>query len=93
MAVSLKRIAEELSITRNELLRQSIISLLKEHLRICNTERLVLCSKFGVSSLEEMDDLIVKGKVEEDDILEDFQRVDFLISKAKKIKSILKGME
>lgn len=39
--------------------------------------------------MSEMDELIVEGKVEEDDILEDFQRVDFLASRSKKIKSLL----
>ncbi|MBI4778048.1 hypothetical protein HY792_03920 [Candidatus Desantisbacteria bacterium] len=89
MAISLKKIAEELFINRNELIRQGIISLLKEQLCICNTERLALCNKFGVSSLEEMDKLVIEGNVEEDDILDDFQRVDFLTSNVKKIKKLL----
>ncbi|MBU1752563.1 hypothetical protein KKG56_01695 [bacterium] len=92
MAISLRKIAEEFTISRKELIRQSIIALLKEQLRICNIERLALCSKFGVSSLEEMDELLVKGKVEEDDMIEDFQMVDFLTSKGKKIKKLLKGI-
>jgi hypothetical protein len=90
MAVSVKTVAEELSISQDELIQESLKTYVNERLRFVNSERITLCRKFGVSSLKEMDDLIVKGNVKEEDILEDFQRVDYLTAEAKKLENILK---
>ena len=90
MAVTVKNVAEELSISQDELLQESLKTYLNERLRFVNSERIALCKKFGVSSLKELDDLIVKGHVKEEDILEDFQRVDYLTAEAKKLERMLK---
>jgi len=42
-------------------------------MQLLESERRARCAKFGVHSLEEMDELIKNGLVEEEDILEDFQ--------------------
>jgi hypothetical protein len=45
-----------------------------------------------VSSLEEMDELLGNGSVEEEDILEDFQNVDYLTTEIKRIQGLLKEL-
>jgi len=57
-----------------------------------NAERLRLCSKYGVSSLHEMDGLIYRGEVDEETILQDFQRVDFLTAELRKLEGLTKAV-
>lgn len=45
-----------------------------------------------MTSLEEMDKLIKNGSVEEEDILEDFQNVDYLTTQAERIRRLLKEL-
>ena len=47
---------------------------------------------FGVDSLEERDELIREGKVEESDILEDFQHVDYLTARIEGIEHLLERL-
>lgn len=45
-----------------------------------------------MTSLEEMDKLIKNGSVEEEDILEDFQNVDYLTTQVERIRRLLKEL-
>ena len=92
MSLTVETVAKELNVSQNELLDKSLKTYLNEQLRFINAERLSLCKKFGVSSLMEMDELLAKGAINEEDILEDFQRVDYLTAEAKKIERMLKEM-
>ena len=92
MSLELETVAKELNVSRDELLEKSLKTYLHEQLRFLNTERLALCKKFGVTTLREMDEMIMKGEAKEEDILEDFQRVDYLTAEAKKIERMLKEM-
>jgi hypothetical protein len=63
--------------------------LLEKELRSLRVEILSICQWYGVSSWEEMNQLIIEDKIEEGRILEDFQRVDHLTAKAKRIATLL----
>jgi len=71
------------------LIRQSLRAFLLERLRLLDAERRAKCAKFGVTALEEMDDLLKTGQVEEEDILEDFQHVDYLTTQIQRIRQLL----
>jgi hypothetical protein len=58
-------------------------------LRTFDAERQARCAKFGVTSLAEMDALVQKGTVSEEDILEDFQHVDYLTARIERVKQML----
>lgn len=90
MAVDAGVIAREFAISEEELLRKSLRAFLLQQLHVLEAERKARCAKFGVASLEEMDQLLFEGKVSEEDILEDFQEVDYLIDRAEKIKAMLR---
>ena len=90
MAVDAGVIAREFAISEEELLRKSLRAFLLQQLQILEAERKARCAKFGVAGLEEMDQLLFEGKVSEEDILEDFQRVDYLMARAKRVKSLIK---
>ncbi len=89
MSLDLATVAKEFSLSEEDLTREVIRAFLVERLRLLDAERRARCAKFGVNSLEEMDDLIRRGAVEENDILEDFQVVDHLCDRIAKIRALI----
>ncbi len=90
MTMSAQAVARQLAISPKDLIRQAIQAFLREQARFYNAERLRLCRKYGVSSLQEMDRLVAQGKVDEEAILQDFQRVDFLTAKLREFLSFVR---
>ena len=66
--------------------------MLLNKLRMFEAELRARCAKFGVSSLEEMEELVRRGEVDEDAILEDFQNVDYLTARISRIKELLEDL-
>jgi hypothetical protein len=89
MSLTIHAVADQLAIPDQELQRQALQAFLREQARFYNVERLRLCQKYGVSSLQEMDGLVVEGKVDEEAILSDFQRVDFLTAKLRQLDELM----
>lgn len=89
MPVVLEEAAETLGIPVDELTKQGLKALLERELRSIRVEIISICQKYGVSSWEGMNELIVEDKVEEGKILDDFQRVDSLTAKARRIQQLL----
>jgi hypothetical protein len=87
--VAVKEVAQEFALDEQELIRQSLRAFLLERLRLLDAERRAKCAKFGVTTLEEMDDLLKTGQVEEEDILEAFQHVDYLTTQIQRIRQLL----
>lgn len=87
--VAVKEVAQEFALDEKELIRQSLRAFLLERLRLLDAERRAKCAKFGVTTLEEMDDLLKTGQVEEEAILEDFQDVDYLTTQIQRIRQLL----
>ena len=84
------RAKKVLEISQEDLLRSSIRSLLHEKLRTINIERIATCRKYNVSSIEDLDNLIQQGKVNEFLVDEDFQHLDYLTWKAKELEALLR---
>ena len=92
MPIVLGDAAEVLGVSVKELRKRSLVALLEKELRSLRIEILSICQKYGVHSWEEMNELIVEEKVEEGKILDDFQRVDHLTAKLKRIEALLERM-
>ena len=92
MSVNITTIAKEFAITEEELIRKSLRAFLLEQLRLFDAERKARCAKFGVKDLWEMEQLFVEGKVEEEEMLEDFQTVDYLTHRVKRITEMLDNL-
>ena len=92
MSIDATRIAKEFAITEEELHRKSLRAFLLEQLRLIEAERQARCAKFGVKDLWEMELLFVEGKVEEEDMLEDYQEVDYLTHRSEKVKAMLEEL-
>jgi hypothetical protein len=69
--------------------RQALRALLEKELRSIWVEILSICQKYGVSSWEGMNELIVEDKIEEGKILDDFQRVDHLTAETRRLQELL----
>ncbi|MDE2781306.1 MAG: hypothetical protein OXI91_16775 [Chloroflexota bacterium] len=89
MSLNLATVAKEFSLSEADLTRESIRAFLAEQLRLLDADRRARCAKYGVGTLEEMDALIRRGEVEEDDILEDFQEVDYLYDRIERVRTML----
>jgi hypothetical protein len=89
MAVVLEEAAEVLGISVKDIERQALRALLEKELRSIWVEIFSICQKYGVSSWEGMNELIVEDKIEEGKILDDFQRVDHLTAKTRRLQELL----
>jgi hypothetical protein len=89
MAVGLEEAAEVLGISVKDIEKQALRALLEKELRSIWVEILSICQKYGVSSWEGMNELIVEDKIEEGKILDDFQRVDHLTVETRRLQELL----
>jgi hypothetical protein len=87
--MDVQQIAQEFNLSEQELVQESLRAFLLDRLQLLDSERRARCAKFGVTLLEEMDDLLKTGQVEEEDILEDFQHVDYLTTQIQRIRQLL----
>lgn len=89
MVIEMKQVAQELAMSEEEVAREALRALLRAKIHAFDAERRARCAKFGVNSLAEMDELIKTGKVEEEDILDDFQNVDYLTHRIARLQKLL----
>ncbi len=89
MVVETTQVAQELAMNEEDVTREALRALLRAKIHALDAERRARCAKFGVSSLEEMDELVRAGKVDEEAILDDFQNVDFLTNRIARLQRML----
>ena len=92
VSISVQAVARQLAISPEDLQRQAILAFLRDRTLFYNAERLRLCRQYGVSSLQEMDGLIYRGEVDEETILQDCPRVDFLTAELRKLEGLTKAV-
>lgn len=90
--LDIEELAREFALSEHGLIVQGLRAFVVEQLRLFRAEKSARCAKFGVTSLGEMEQLIVKGAVEEQDILEDFQNVDYLTNRIDRLESLLETL-
>ncbi len=89
MAVDMMQVAQELAMSKEQVMRESLRALLRAKIHALDAERRARCAKFGVSSLQELDELVRAGTVEEDAVLDDFQNVDYLTNRIARLEKLL----
>jgi hypothetical protein len=87
-----QKVAKEFSLSEEELTRESLRAFLLEQLRTLDAERRARCAKFGVTTLAAMDELLQRGAVAEEDLLEDFQHVDYLTTRIERVRQMLEEL-
>jgi hypothetical protein len=89
MAIEMRNVAQELAMSEEDVAREALRALLRAKIHAFDAERRARCIKFGVNSLQEMDELIKAGKVDEDAVLDDFQNVDYLTNRIARLQKLL----
>ncbi len=86
--IDIRELAQEFALSEQDLIVQGVRAFVTEQLRLFRVEKQARCAKFGVNSLEEMDRLITDGLVKEEDILVDFQNVDYLTARVEHLERL-----
>lgn len=76
--VALKKLAKDLNMDPNELMRESLETFLKRKLKVVDTELFLLSKNYGVSNVSEFDRMIKEGRFHEEDTFEDYFKFDNL---------------
>lgn len=93
MAISLEKAATSLHIKKEKLAEEGLKAYLRERLRGLMAEITTIYLKYGVSSLEELDEKINGGELSESDTFDDFTRLDYLEAEKDKLKNIMEKLE
>lgn len=88
----LDALAEKLNLSKDEMLRESLKFFLERKLREIKTEIFKIRTKYGVSSVEEFEELYRKGKIEEKDTWQELQRLDHLEFKKDELEKVLRTL-
>lgn len=81
--------AKELHISQDELLRDSLRSLLEHRLRQVKSEIFAITGKYEVSSVAEMEAQLQSGDLAEEESWQDFQKLDHLEYKRDRLLEML----
>lgn len=85
----LSKVARELGVSEEDLLKQGLRSFLERHLREVRAEIFEINGRYGVSSVEEMEALYREGTLEEANSWRDLQRLDHLEHKRDQLLKLL----
>jgi hypothetical protein len=88
----LSTVAHELHISEEELLRQGLRRVLEHHLRAVKAEIFEISSRYGVSSVTEMEACYRDGTLEEADSWRDLQRLDHLEYTCERLVKLLEAV-
>ncbi len=83
-----KILGVEEDILEREALRQYILS----ELRRVKLESKLIMARYGVLSIEELDEKIRRGELEETEVFEDLTRLDYLLDREEKLKKLLEEL-
>jgi len=89
MVVETMQVAQELAMNEEDVTREALRALLRAKIHSLDAERRARCAKFSVTSLQELDELVRAGKVDEEVILDDFQNVDYLTNRIARLQRML----
>jgi len=82
---TIEEIAKTLEIDPVELEKESLKFFLQKELRNVEAEIYRIGNKHGVKSVLELDEKLKKGKIKEEEMLDDFMELEFLETKKEKI--------
>jgi hypothetical protein len=88
----ISKVARELEVSEEDLLKQGIRSFLERQLRKVNAEIFETSGTYGVSGAEEMEERYRDGTLEEADSWRDFQRLDHLEYKRDRLLQLLEAV-
>lgn len=87
-----ENLASTFSLSKEELIQQGIKAFLQNQLHLFEVERQKILIFHGVHSLEEFDQLVINNPDEESNLLENFQRADYLTHRIEDIAHWIKEL-
>jgi hypothetical protein len=90
---TLEVLSKEFNLSKEVILKEGLKFFLERRLREIKTEIFRIAGKYKVSSIEELEELYKKGKIEEKDSWQDFQKLDHLEFKRDEIVKLLQELE
>ncbi len=90
--VNITSIARELSISEDELIKESLRTYLQDKLLEIESEIFRIKKKFGVKNIYELDKKAEEGKISEEEAFEDYFLLDNLEAEKEKIEKILEKL-
>ena len=88
----ISKVSRLLGIDANTLERESLKVYLKKKMRECEAEIFEIFKKYDVKSAKEFEELYKSGKLDEENTIDDFFKLDYLESQIEKIKSALREL-
>jgi Ribbon-helix-helix protein, copG family. len=88
----IEELAEKLNLSKEEMLRESLKFFLERKLREIKTEIFTIGTKYGVSSVEELEEKYKKGEIEEKDTWQDLHKLDHLEFKKDELEKALRAL-
>ena len=83
-------LAREFNLSREAIIEESLRIFLERKLREIKTEIFKIRGKYGISSVEKLEELYRKGKIEEKNSWQDLQKLDHLEFKRDELKKFFK---
>ncbi|NPV07017.1 MAG: hypothetical protein HPY83_03510 [Anaerolineae bacterium] len=88
----LEAVAREFQVSKEDLLKKSLVVLLERHLREVKAEIFEITGRYGVSSVEEMEARYRAGTLGEADSWRDLQRLDQLEYRRDRLLRLLQSL-
>ncbi len=88
-----KRASKILGVEEDVLEREALRQYILSELRHVKSESKLIMARYGVSSIEELDEKIRRGELEETKVFEDLTRLDYLLDREEKLKNLLEELE
>jgi len=76
--VTLEKLAQDLQMKPDELMRESLETFLRHRLKVAESELFLLAKRYGVRNVQELGKMIQEGKFREQDTFEDYFKFDNL---------------
>jgi len=87
-----KRASEILGVEEDVLEREALRQYILSELRRVRLELKLITARYGVSSIEELDEKIRRGELGETEVFEDLTRLDYLLDREEKLKKLLEEL-
>ena len=91
--VTLEKLAQDLQMKPDELMRESLETFLRHRLKVAESELFLLAKRYGVRNVQELDKMIQEGKFHEQDTFEDYFKFDNLEAERDLILEHLKKID
>jgi len=89
----IKKIAKTLDINPAELEKESLKFFLEKELKNVEVEIYRLANRHGVKSVLELDEKLKRGEIKEEEILDDFEELEFFEIKKEKLLEALQKIK